>query len=195
MTTADRPMLRTSMRAARKAFVGALAPAVRRGLESALAAQVGPRLPPKGTLATYAAIGSEIDPSAIEQMGSHLTIAFPRVVRGEPLSFHAVPFTSLMPGARSIPEPPANAPAITPDMLLVPLLAGDRTGNRLGQGGGHYDRTLAALRAAGPVVAIGIAWDMQILDALAARAWDAPLDAIATPTTFHWCRAPAMRVP
>jgi 5-formyltetrahydrofolate cyclo-ligase len=91
----------------------------------------------------------------------------------------------LSPGYRGIPEPRPDLPAVRPDVVLVPLVAADRNGHRLGQGGGHYDRTLAALRAQGPVLAIGLAWDMQIMPDIPASPWDQPLDAIATPTAFH----------
>ncbi len=67
----------------------------------------------------------------------------------------------------------------------MPLLAVDRRGTRLGQGGGHYDRTLATLRAAGPVLAVGMAWDCQLVDALPTDPWDEPLDALATPSGWR----------
>jgi len=65
----------------------------------------------------------------------------------------------------------------TPDILLLPLLAFDRHGNRLGYGGGYYDRTLAALPLA---LAIGCAFAVQELDAVPVEEYDARLDAIAT---------------
>jgi 5-formyltetrahydrofolate cyclo-ligase len=101
----------------------------------------------------------------------------------------------LMPGLGGIPEPAADLPMVRPDLLLVPLLAVDRSGNRLGQGGGHYDRTLAALRATQPTIAIGLAWDVQLVDAVAAEPWDQPLDAIATPSAFLWCNTGAKEAP
>ncbi|TPE61009.1 5-formyltetrahydrofolate cyclo-ligase [Sandaracinobacter neustonicus] len=173
------------MRSRRAAFTGALAPAVRGALESALVHAL-PRLGPPAILGSYAAMGDEIDPQALEQaaIAAGWQIAFPRVTEG-PLSFHSAAYAALTPGYKGIAEPPATAPLVRPDTLLVPLLAVDRAGNRLGQGKGHYDRTLAALRASGPLRAIGLAWDMQLLDSLPAEPWDQPLDAIATPTLFH----------
>jgi 5-formyltetrahydrofolate cyclo-ligase len=194
-TRESRQAHRQAIREARAAFVGALAPAVRRGLESALADIVLPHLGPPGILATYAAMGDELDPAAIEARAVALgwKLAFPRVSRGEPLAFHAAGWESLAPGTLGIPEPAETAPRLEPDVLLVPLLAADAAGNRLGQGGGYYDRTLAGLRAARRVLAIGLAWDMQLVTSLESEPWDQPLDAVATPTAFHLGGAGARR--
>ncbi len=194
---AARAALRRTARAARTAFVGALAGPVRHGLQSALAAQALPHLGPPAILGTYAAVGDELDPAAVEAAARSAgwQSAFPRVTRNGPLEFRAATLTQLAPGFRGIPEPPAALPIVRPDILLVPLVAADLAGNRLGQGGGHYDRTLSALRASGPVLAIGIAWDMQIVPDLPVRPWDQPLDAIATPTAFHLVRHTATGQP
>lgn len=191
--TDARKAQRQAARAARAAFVSALAPVTRHALQSGLAAQILPHLGPPGILGTYRAAGDEIDPAATEAAATTLgwTLAFPRVTGAQPLAFHTATSADLQPGFRGIPEPPENLPLARPDVLLVPLLAADRAGNRLGQGGGHFDRTLAALRASGPLLAIGIAWDMQIEESLAPAPWDQPLDAIATPTAFHLAGAGA----
>jgi 5-formyltetrahydrofolate cyclo-ligase len=175
------------------AFVTALAPATRRALEAGLAAQLLPHLGPPGVLGTYRAAGDEIDPAAAEAAATALgwKLAFPRVTGAQPLAFHIATSAELRPGFRGIPEPRDDLPPVRPDVLLVPLLAAVRAGNRLGQGGGHFDRTLAALRASGPLLAIGIAWDMQLQDELPPAPWDQPLDAIATPTAFHLAGAGA----
>jgi 5-formyltetrahydrofolate cyclo-ligase len=188
-----RKALRRSARAARSAFVTALAAPVRRGLESALAATTLPHLGRPGILASYAALGDELDPAPLEAaaLAAGFTLAFPRVRPDAPLAFHRANFTDLTPGFRGIPEPAPDSPEVRPDILLVPLVAADRTGTRLGQGGGHYDRTLTALRAQGPVRAIGLAWDMQLVARIPTQPWDQPLDAIATPTAFHRAALPA----
>ena len=67
-----------------------------------------------------------------------------------------------------------------PDVLLVPLLAFDRNGYRLGYGGGFYDRTLAMLRAAGPALAVGLAVAAQEVESVPHDAMDARLDGIVT---------------
>ncbi|MFN3370971.1 MAG: 5-formyltetrahydrofolate cyclo-ligase [Sphingomonadaceae bacterium] len=187
---------RRRLRAARAAFVSGLAGPVRAGLERALAARVLPHLGPPAILGTHAAIGDEIDPAALEAaaVAAGWRLAFPRVEGDAPLAFHLASRADLRPGFRGIPEPPTDAPRIRPTVLLVPMLAADRAGNRIGQGGGLYDRTLAHVRAAGPITAIGLAWDMQLVEPLAPDPWDQPLDAIATPTVFHRA-APAATPP
>lgn len=189
----DRKAARVDARAVRAAFVHALAPAVRTGLEAALAAQVMAQLPAPAVLASYAAAGDEIDPSATERraLTAGWKLVYPRVTKGRPLGFHAAPREALVPGPLGIAEPPPDAPLVRPDVLLVPLLEVDGLGNRLGQGGGYYDRTLAQLRETGPVLAIGICWDVQLVEAIAAQPWDAPLDALATPSAFQALRGPS----
>lgn len=193
----DRRTARAAARAVRGAFVAALAPDVRAGLQQSLAQRILPHLPQQPiVLASYIAVGDEIDPSPVHAGCPIAQLAYPRVKgRDLPLSFHAVAAGSLVQGPLGIPEPPASAPAVAPSVLLVPLLAADAAGNRLGQGGGYYDRTLAALRAANPILAIGVAWDVQLVERLVPAAWDQPLDALATPTAFLWCRDTAMRLP
>jgi len=175
-----KPALRRRLRAERAAFIASLTALDRAGLEAALAEVLAANLP-RGIVAGYHAVGSEIG------LGQAVIALHPRVVRDGPLTFHTGPVTATtaVAGLGTIAEPPATAPRGTPDIVLVPLLAIDRRGTRLGQGGGHYDRTLAALRAAGPVLAVGVAWDCQLVDVLPADPWDAPLDALATPSGWH----------
>jgi 5-formyltetrahydrofolate cyclo-ligase len=90
------------------------------------------------------------------------------------------PDHDLVAGGYGIPEPPPSAPPLRPAALLVPLLAFDRAGHRLGQGAGHYDRTLAELRAAGPLLALGLAFAVQEEPALPAEPHDQRLDWIVT---------------
>jgi len=183
----DRTEIRARARAARAAYVQALGSADRAAQEDALARVVLPHLGPPGILGAHAAVGAEIGlgPLIDAARRDGWSVAWPRVRGNGPLGFHLATAPELAPGHRGIPEPSQTAPLVRPDVLLVPLVAADRSGNRLGQGGGHYDRTLAEARSHGPVLAIGVGWDMQIVPALAAAAWDQPLDAIATPTGFH----------
>jgi len=178
--------LRRHYRAARRAYVATLDPAARDAQALALARQVAPLLPGVRVAASYAALGDEIDPVAIEkQLGPH---AFPRIA-GPDISFHIADWADLRPGFQNIPEPPATAPQVDPDLLLVPLLAVTLGGVRLGQGRGYYDRALARLRSTGRrVLAIGLAWECQIAPSLPADRWDMPLDLIATPLRLVDCR-------
>lgn len=184
----QRKRQRATARQSRRAFLATRTAEQRILLEEALAEQIRPHLGPPAILGSYAAVADEIGTEAIERMALRLgwQLAFPRVTDG-PLSYHLLDRSQLAPGHRGILEPTgalAGAP-VRPDVVLVPLLSVDPAGHRLGQGGGHYDRTLAALRADGPILAIGVCWDVQIVAHVAAREWDQPLDAIATPSAFH----------
>lgn len=111
-------------------------------------------------------------------------LALPRVTKiSEPMVFHhhADPFDEgdLVDGPLGLRQPRADAPVIEPDVLFMPLLGFDRNGQRLGQGGGFYDRWLAAHPH---TIAIGMAWDVQEVEDLPLEAHDMPLAAIITPT-------------
>jgi 5-formyltetrahydrofolate cyclo-ligase len=114
--------------------------------------------------------------------GEGWSTALPVVAgRDKPLVFRAwAPGEPTVPGAWSIQVPPDSAPEVQPDVLLVPMLAFDRTGFRLGYGGGFYDRTLSGLRAVKPVVAVGVAFAAQEFAEVPREAHDEPLDWILT---------------
>lgn len=80
----------------------------------------------------------------------------------------------------AIAEPEASAPAVIPDIILVPLLAFDRKGNRLGYGGGYYDATLKTLRQKHPVTAVGVGFGFQEIASVPADSFDEPLDFVIT---------------
>jgi len=139
----------------------------------------------------YHALPDEADPALLLQAlvagGCH--IAFPRIVApGLPLEFHLVPDGEVLQrGAYGIHEPAAHWPSVMPHLLLVPLLAFDRSGHRLGYGGGFYDRTLFAYRSGGAsrhgtgaIRAIGLAYAAQEMESLPAEAHDMKLDGILT---------------
>ncbi|TDI63435.1 MAG: 5-formyltetrahydrofolate cyclo-ligase [Alphaproteobacteria bacterium] len=140
--------------------------------------------PPGVDMAGYWPTNEEADirplMTALHQRGHRL--ALPRVMaRGAPLRFlRWHPGDRLEAGFGGIPEPAAGAEEIHPEVLLVPLLGFDGTGLRLGYGGGFYDRTLAALRRAGGVEAIGIAFSDQEVDSLPAGDHDERLDWVVT---------------
>ncbi len=187
MRNDPKPALRQMFRERRHIEVAALTNAARAAAQSDLARFAIPALLHCQAPASYAAVGDEIDPQQIEkQLGPH---AFPRVA-GKELHFYLSSWAALQQGSFGIPEPSTMAPEITPDIVLVPVIAVTLSGVRLGQGGGFYDRALSRLRAAGQVTAIALAWDSQIADALAADPWDAPMDWIATPTRLVKCDNP-----
>ena len=132
----------------------------------------------------YHAVGSELDPSPIRIDGAQCCL--PAVVaRAAPLVFRLHgPDKPLVADALGIPAPAASEPEVRPDVVFTPVLAFDRRGGRLGQGGGHYDRTIEALRAAGPVLVIGLAYAGQEVDAIPMEPHDQRLDAILTETGY-----------
>ena len=134
----------------------------------------------------YAAIGAELDPlpllGELEALG--FQGALPVIGRkGEPLTFRA--YTTgddLDERTWGIREPKPHRPVVVPDVLILPLLAFDGEGWRLGYGGGFYDRTLAGLRAGKQVAAIGLAYAGQRVDAVPHADYDEPMDGVLTPS-------------
>jgi 5-formyltetrahydrofolate cyclo-ligase len=101
--------------------------------------------------------------------------------RGKPLILRAFTFgDALNSGQWGIREPKPEAPEVAPDIMLVPLLAFDRTGHRVGYGAGYYDRTIAKFRAMKTVVAVGIAYAAQEIEAVPITERDARLDLVLT---------------
>ena len=148
-------------------------------LGQVLADQFGARLP-EVALAGYMAMRSELDPTL--SMAAHPGPVCVPVVkgRGQPLEFHRwTPQTAMTEGAFKA-QIPAVADPLVPRVLIVPLLAFDRHGYRLGYGGGFYDRTLEELRAEGPCLAIGFAFAGQEVEAVPRDATDQPLDLLVT---------------
>ena len=144
--------------------------------------------PPGGIIvAGYVRFRTEIDPAPLMAFlagqGARLCLPVTPTAPNAPLRFRAhAPGDALAKGRFGVAEPLDTAPDVRPSLLLTPLLGFDRAGGRLGYGQGHYDRTLAQLRAAGPVLAIGLAYDAQEAPAMPAEAHDQRLDGVLTPT-------------
>ena len=139
-------------------------------------------------VAAYLPMETEIDPGPLLRRlaGRGARVVLPVVVgRDAPLVFReADPACALAVDAAGLPCPPASAATFDPDLILVPLLAFDRAGGRLGQGGGYYDRTLRALRARRPITAVGLAFAGQEIDHAPMGPFDEPLDAILTEIAY-----------
>lgn len=161
--------------------------AERRRLETSLASIAFPPFDgPPAVVSSFWAMGAEINPQPLEaRLRAHgHRIALPVMVkRGEPLLFRlwnvGDPMVDRMWGIR---EPGPGAPAVEPDILLVPLLAFDAAGWRLGYGAGFYDRTLRLLRSRKPIITVGLAFDEQRVDAVPHLDYDERLDWVVTPT-------------
>ena len=181
--------LRAQALAQRKAHARALSPELRRELEEKLARLVLPPLIGARIVAGYHPMRDEISPyPVLDALGEGQIAALPWFGgRDARMMFRRAPATEA--GPWGVLQPPPEADALSPDLVLVPLVYADRHGTRIGHGKGHYDRALAHLREAGAVSTIGIAWEDQISDLpLPPDAWDVPLDAIATPREWISCR-------
>ncbi|MBL9060758.1 MAG: 5-formyltetrahydrofolate cyclo-ligase [Mangrovicoccus sp.] len=173
--------------------------AARAGVDPApaVAALLAGLAPYRGrVLAGYMPIRSEIDPLPVMTgWAAHSPVCLPVVVApDQPLVFRRWhPGAALTVGAFGVRVPADSrevVPYLVPELVIVPLLAFDGAGRRLGYGGGFYDRTLQALRAAGRVLAIGFAYAAQHDPALPHDANDQRLDAVATEAGLRWFRAP-----
>jgi 5-formyltetrahydrofolate cyclo-ligase len=189
MTNPTKSDLRRTLRAARKGHVEGL-PGTIKGLlfhrpPAPLLAQIGD----EAVIGLYHA-GPYEAPAAgyarfFHEAGHRL--ALPRfAANGAPMTFaaHSDPHgeSDLEVGPFGILQPAAEAEALVPDVLFVPLVGFTAALERLGQGGGHYDRWLAEHR---PALAIGLAWNAQLMPALPVEPHDVPLDAVVTPTRMY----------
>jgi 5-formyltetrahydrofolate cyclo-ligase len=148
-------------------------------LDAALLAQIQDR----DIAGLYVPMGGEPDPTAIVLPFCHATalpalspdgmIHFRRWSTGDPLT--ASPWGGV--------QPLDTADVVDPDVIFVPLVAFDSAMNRLGQGGGHYDRYFADHDSA---LRIGVAWEAQRVAALPVRSWDVPLHAVVTEQQCHF---------
>jgi len=180
----DKTALRRRLRELRRELAAATPDAAQR----AAANLPLERLPPFAAFSGYYPLGSEIDPGplmvrlAVHGAAPALPVA---ASRDAPLEFRLWdPREGLEKDAFGIPAPPLWAPDVIPDLVVAPVLAFDRRGSRLGQGAGHYDRTLKNLRAARPVFVLGLAYSGQEVAELPAEPHDEPLDAILTETEY-----------
>jgi 5-formyltetrahydrofolate cyclo-ligase len=134
----------------------------------------------------FSAINDEINPSflMLKMHDRGHRLALPTMQgKGKPLVFRSYePGDEVKEALWGIAEPLPSAPAVEPDVLLVPLLAFDVQGFRLGYGGGFYDRTLRRLRAMKPIIAIGVGYDEQRVNAVPHFDYDERLDWVLTPS-------------
>lgn len=181
--------LRKALRAERKRHVAALPDQTRALLFRVPPAPLHALMPQGATVGLYRAAPNEAPTASYArwlQENDH-SIALPRFAHREaPMEFaeHTDPFaeTDLESGPFGLMQPRADAPAVVPQVVIVPLIGFTADGRRLGQGGGHYDRWLAARPG---TFAIGLAWDCQLVDELPREAHDQPLAAVVTPTRLY----------
>jgi 5-formyltetrahydrofolate cyclo-ligase len=177
--------LKASIRAAATALRDALPADERRAAAEIIAAREFPLPITPGTIVSgFMPLKSEINPLPLMQKlgAAGAQLALPAIAgRGKPLIMRAWTFGApLDRGQWGIREPQPEAPEVDPDILLVPLLAFDRTGHRIGYGAGYYDMTIGRLRARKTVTAVGIAFAAQEVPLVPTTPRDARLDLVLT---------------
>jgi 5-formyltetrahydrofolate cyclo-ligase len=181
--------LRKTLRAERRRHVAALADSTRALLFRVPPAPLLALVPEGAVIGLYRATPNEAPAASYARFFAERghRLALPRfAARDAAMEFaeHSDPFgeSDLEPGPFGLLQPGPGAEILIPQVLFVPLVGFTAQGQRLGQGGGHYDRWLAAHPEA---LAIGLAWDAQLVEALPSEPHDRPLAAVATPTRFY----------
>lgn len=176
--------LRKMMRAARRDYVAALPEITRALILMRPPAPVADLVPEGSVVGLYHATPIEAPTGGYARWfhENGRTVALP-AFDSRDASMHFRHWSDPIGGSDLIagpfgPQPGDDAARITPDVVIVPLLAFTAEGDRLGQGGGHYDRWLSDHA----VPRIGLAWDMQLVDSLPLEPHDRRLDAVVTPT-------------
>ena len=183
----EKDAIRRAALEVRKAFARSLSDGAKAKLEQKLAERLTALCKSASVVGGYSPLGSEISPllAMEEARAVGAIVAFPafhnpakpfRFLAGDPLS----------PGPFGILQPRLTAPAVDPDLVLVPLIAVDSRGTRLGRGKGHYDRSLGRLRRSGAKL-IGVGWSNQRLEEdIPGDPWDIPLHGFASPDSLEW---------
>ncbi|WP_416464247.1 5-formyltetrahydrofolate cyclo-ligase [Sphingomonas sp. VDB2] len=178
---ADKTALRAIARQRRTNFVATLDPLAHRLAFKAIPSPLARRIADAQVVALYMAVDDE---APAQRMAAQLqaqgkTVALPRVLdRLGSMDFLVwQPEDQLVPGPFRTSNPEPGDGPVTPDVIVAPLVGFDRAMNRLGQGGGYYDRAFARFPDA---LRVGIAWSAQEIDTLPADPWDLPLDIIMT---------------
>lgn len=181
--------LRRNFRTARREYVSGLPETIRALLFKRPPAPLMDLVPADAVIGLYHTAESEAPASNYARFffeAGH-RIALPRITGAEGMMefhSHSDPFgeSDLEAGPHGLMQPGNDADVVTPDVVFVPLLAFTEDGGRLGQGGGFYDRWLAAHPG---VQAIGLAWDMQLAEYLPVQPHDVSLNAVVTPTRIY----------
>lgn len=186
---ADKVTLRREARERRRRFIESLTRERREELEQALAGTLQPLIANSRVTGGYCPLPSEISPLAAMEAAENAgaIVAFP-AFSDHQSNFRFLAGDPSEPGPWACFQPPLDSPEVFPDLALVPLVAIDAHGTRLGQGKGHYDRVLGKLREHGALL-IGVGWQVQRLDGEIPRdSWDVPLDGFASPEGLEMFR-------
>lgn len=185
----DKSTLRKSLRAARREHVAAQPAAIKALLFHRPPAPLLAKIGPDAVIGVYHATADEAPAGGYARFfheAGH-RVALPYFAANDAgMSFRAfvdpLGESELEAGPYGISQPDADAPELVPDVVFVPLVGFTESLDRLGQGGGHYDRWLAAQPGR---IAIGLAWDAQLVESLPTEPDDIILDAVVTPTRIY----------
>lgn len=191
MSIAEKSRLRRRMSQLRRTVESDVAESAAR--RAACALMTLPRIRAARRVGLYAAIPGELDTAPLMELLRHARreLLLPRVdaVRKR-LSFHEVGGAGrLIRGALGIEEPRADAPEVgltADDVVVVPGLAFDSAGRRLGRGAGYYDRTFAMAQGMRPLL-VGYAYEFQVVPSVPIAGHDQFVDAIVTEKGVRWC--------
>ncbi|WP_370323689.1 5-formyltetrahydrofolate cyclo-ligase [Euzebya sp.] len=179
---ADVAAVKARLREGARVRRAAIAPADRRragvGIRATVAELIG-GLSGVGSVGLYAALPAEVDldPLVAPLRAGGVVVAYPRVTGDRAMAFHAVDAPPAAPGPWGVREPAAGARTVERlDLVVVPGLAYDRDGGRLGHGAGFYDRWLAEHRP----LAVGVCPEALLVDAVPVEAHDVRVDAVVT---------------
>jgi 5-formyltetrahydrofolate cyclo-ligase len=187
--TPDKSDLRKHLRKARREHVAAQPQSIRALLFHRPPAPLLAKIGDEAVIGLYSATPDEAPTAGYARFfheAGH-TIALPHFTTADaPMLFrqHTDPHgqSDLETGPFAIRQPADDAPEVIPDVIFVPLVGFTEDCERLGQGGGHYDRWLAEHPGR---IAIGLAWDVQLAEHLPVEPHDIPLDAVVTPTRLY----------
>ncbi|MEN9683020.1 MAG: hypothetical protein RLZZ427_771 [Pseudomonadota bacterium] len=188
-TVIDKQHLRRNLKARRLAHVDAIPPAQRNLLFRRPPTALANLIPADAVISVYHEMPGEAPATHYArwfyEQGHRVALPW-FADRAAPMAFRewANPFVEdlLVPDPFRAVQPASDAAELEPQIVFVPLLGFTATGERIGYGGGHYDRWLAAHPEA---TAIGLAWDCQLVESLPLEAHDIPLAAIVTPTRLY----------
>ena len=186
---ADKVALRRLARERRSAFVEGLGREQREALEASLAGILEPVLANSHIVGGYCPLPSELSPLlALKGAAADGKIVAYPAFADHQANFRFLAGDPSETGPWACFQPPLDSPEVHPDLVLVPLVAIDGKGTRLGQGKGHYDRVLGRLREHGALL-IGLGWEVQKVDAvIPAEPWDVHLDGFASPERLEMFR-------
>ncbi len=159
------------------------------GIQLATQLNSWPVLTPEAIVSAYWPLHSEIDPrdflKIFHERGGHIVL--PTIgTQDTSLAFYSwQPEQVLIRSPWGFMEPEKTSLPVDPEILLLPLLAFDDAGHRLGYGQGHYDRTISALRSRQKIIIIGLAFDAQKVSFIPHDWYDQKLDYVVTPTKIY----------